>query len=158
MISLSIDPSLYSVPKRNASCLTLWDIAIMQSHWDWEPIRVLHHALGLFPTCEKKDKNKRQPCGHLGPASSSTLGREPNPPERNIQHQKFIRDREQESWERKEWWSWGGESGMSVKIVDMDVCSVWHWLEKCECTERKKKHGKFLFQLKKCNSIYFMFL
>lgn len=43
----------------------------------------------------------------------------------------------------------GGESGISVEKVDMDVCSVWCWLERYECAERKKKHGKFLLQRKK---------
>lgn len=69
MISLSSDP--YSVPERNGSCFTLWGIAIMHSHWDRKPIRVLRHALGLLSTCKEKDKNKRQPGGRLGPASST---------------------------------------------------------------------------------------
>lgn len=40
----------------------------------------------------------------------------------------------------------GSETGMSVEMsVDMDVCSVWCWLESYECVE-KKKHGKFMLQ------------
>lgn len=142
-----------SVPKRNGSCFTLWGIAIMQSDWDWEPIRVLHHALGLFPTCVKKDKNKRQPGGHLGP-TSSTRHWDVSPTHRketySIKNSLETENRraEKEKSDGAEG-SRGGESGMAVEIVDMDVCCVWHWLEKCECAEREKKHGKFLLQQKK---------
>ncbi len=119
----------YSVPKRNGSCFTLWGIAIMQSHRDREPIRARRHALGLFHSCQEMDKNKRQPGGHLGPASS-TRHWDVSPTHRketySIKNSLERTGEEEKSDGAKR--SRGSESGMSVEMVDMDVCCVWCWL------------------------------